>query len=480
MQKKFLSSLGLILLLNMLVKPLYILGIDAEVQNKVGQEEYGIYFALLNLSLIFNILIDFGINNFNNRNISQNQQLAGKHFSKLLSVKALLALIYAGITMLLGLVLGYKDMSYWILGVLVFNQVLLSFILFARSNLAALQMFSRDSIISVLDRSLLVVLCGIPLFTQVTNGRFEIIWFVYLQTIAYGITLFVSLIMVGQRTGRLRWNLDRAFSLHIFKKSVPYALFILSGSMYTRIDGIMLENLLADGSVQAGHYAQGYRFYEAAGMFAFLFAVLLLPMYSRMLKLGEKIRPMLEISTRLLLGTGVFVAILFFFNGEWLLRWRYDSVTENSVFSFIALMVGFVGVCMFYIYGTLMTANENLRPLNYISFGGLLLNIILNFALIPRYAAFGAALTTMITQIFAGQMQMLFVIRQFNLGVNMRLVWQFVIFILTFIVANYMIIIWVESLAFRFFFSAAIGCALLLLSRTIQIRQIWILLRAEK
>jgi O-antigen/teichoic acid export membrane protein len=215
-------------------------------------------------------------------------------------------------------------------------------------------------------------------------------------------------------------------------------------------------------------------------MFAFLFAVLLLPMYSRMPKLGEKIRPMLEISSRLLLGTGVFVAILFFFNGEWLLRWRYDSVTENAVYSFIALMVGFVGVCMFYIYGTLMTANENLRPLNYISFGGLLLNIILNFLLIPRYAAFGAALTTMITQIFAGQMQMLFVIRQFNLGVNMRLVRQFVIFILTFIVANYVIVIWVESLAFRFFISAATGCALLLLSRTIQIRQIWILLRAEK
>ncbi len=480
MQKKFLSSLGLILLLNLLVKPLYILGIDAEVQNKVGQEEYGIYFALLNLSLIFNILIDFGINNFNNRNISQNQQLAGKHFSKLLSVKALLALIYAVITLLLGMVLGYRDISFWILGVLVFNQVLLSFILFGRSNLAALQMFTQDSIVSVLDRTLLVVLCGVLLFTQITDGRFEIIWFVYLQTIAYGITLLVSLIMVGRRTGRLRWDLDRAFSFHIFKKSVPYALFILSGAMYTRIDGIMLENLLADGSIQAGNYAQGYRFYEAAGMFAFLFAVLLLPMYSRMLKLGEKIRPMLEISSRLLLGTGVFVAILFFFHGEWVLRWRYDSVTENAVYSFIALMVGFVGVCMFYIYGTLMTANENLRPLNYISFGGLVLNIILNFVLIPRYAAFGAALTTMITQIFAGQMQMLFVTRQFNLGINFRMLGQFLIFIITFVLANFFIAMYIDSQAFQFFFSAAIGCALLLLSRTVQIRQIWFLLQAEK
>ena len=53
MQKKFLSSLGLLVLLNLIVKPLFILGIDAEVQNRVGQEDYGLYFGLLNLSFIF-------------------------------------------------------------------------------------------------------------------------------------------------------------------------------------------------------------------------------------------------------------------------------------------------------------------------------------------------------------------------------------------------------------------------------------------
>ncbi len=479
MQKKFLSNLGLLLLLNLLVKPLYILGIDAEVQNRVGQESYGIYFALLNLSFVFNILIDLGINNFNNRNISQNEQLIGKHFSKLFSAKALLAFLYAAVTLLLGLVLGYRSGEFWILGVLVFNQVLVSFILFARSNLAALHLFKRDGVVSVLDRSLLIVLCGILLFSSATGGHFDILWFIYLQTLAYTLTLVIALLMVGPRSGRLHWNFDYLFSLHIFKKSLPFALLILSGSIYTRIDGIMLENMLPDGSFRAGNYAQGFRFYEAACMFAYLFAVLLLPIYSRMLKDGERVRSLVELSGRILLGIGLYAGILFLFHSDWLLRWRYVNVHEESVMAFSALMVGFLGMCMFYIYGTLMTANGNLRQLNIISYIGLLINVVLNLILIPKYFAFGAALTTMVTQLFAGLAQLVFVAYHFKFGVNWRMVGQFFLFGFMFLTLNYLLDLYVPG-AFQQMMLAAIGgLLLLLLSGMLRVRKIWAFVKAE-
>lgn len=480
MQKKFLSSLGLILLLNLLVKPFFILGIDAEVQNRVGQEAYGTYFALLNLSFIFNILIDFGINNFNNRNISQNTQLIRKHFSKLFSVKGLLAFFYALFTLGLGLILGYKDGDFWILGVLVFNQVLVSFILFARSNLAGLQMFKSDSVVSILDRGLLIIFCGLLLFTNLSDGVFHIEWFVYLQTMAYAITLIISLIMLAGHTGRLRWNLDKAFSIQIFKKSVPYALFILTGSMYTRVDGIMLENILPNGSLHAGYYAQGYRFYEAAGMFAFLFAVLLLPIFSRMLKLGEDVKPMLNTAIRLLLGIGLFTAITFYFNGEWVLHWRYINVTPESVHSFILLMFAFCGICLFYVFGTLMTANENLKALNIIAFSGLVLNLVFNFILIPKYQAAGAAFTTMATQIFAGTMQLLFVVKMFKIKANWPMIFSFSIFTVSFVLVSYLISDQLDNGFYVFCLSVLSGLLLLVLSGTVQVRSIINFMRAEK
>ena len=59
MRLKFFSHLILMVLLNLLVKPIAIFGIDAQVQNVVGAEEYGIYFSLLNFTYLFNIFLDF-------------------------------------------------------------------------------------------------------------------------------------------------------------------------------------------------------------------------------------------------------------------------------------------------------------------------------------------------------------------------------------------------------------------------------------
>ena len=71
MQKKFFSNLIWLIFFNLLIKPYAIFGIDAEVQNRVGTETYGMYFTLLNFTLLFNILLDVGITNYNTRYVAQ-------------------------------------------------------------------------------------------------------------------------------------------------------------------------------------------------------------------------------------------------------------------------------------------------------------------------------------------------------------------------------------------------------------------------
>ena len=108
MQKKFILNLALVLFLNILIKPIWIFGIDREVQNQVGAAEYGVYFALFNFSFLLNILLDCGITNFNNKNIAQNNHLLTKHFSSLVSLKFILAVAYLIITLIAGLIIGYN------------------------------------------------------------------------------------------------------------------------------------------------------------------------------------------------------------------------------------------------------------------------------------------------------------------------------------------------------------------------------------
>ena len=63
MKKTFFQNLLFLIFINLLVKPFYVLGVDRPVQNLVGHESYGLYFALFNFSFLFNIVLDIGITN---------------------------------------------------------------------------------------------------------------------------------------------------------------------------------------------------------------------------------------------------------------------------------------------------------------------------------------------------------------------------------------------------------------------------------
>src|ERR1035438_3612126 len=98
MLKKFLKNIALVLFLNLLIKPFWILGIDRSVQNHVGVADYGFYYSIFSFSFLLNILLDFGITNFNNKNIAQNNHLLEKHFSGLFLLKLLLGVVYISVT----------------------------------------------------------------------------------------------------------------------------------------------------------------------------------------------------------------------------------------------------------------------------------------------------------------------------------------------------------------------------------------------
>ena len=285
MRRKFITNLALVITLNLLVKPFWIFGIDRTVQNVVGAEQYGFYFALFNFSLILNMLLDLGVTNFNNRDISQNSQLLNKYFSNIILLRLLLGVFYFVISIAVAWLWNYNGDQIKFLMFLVFNQFLSSFILYLRSNIAGLQLFKTDSVISVLDRTIMIVICSVLLWGNVTDTPFQIKWFVFAQTVAYSITALVAFILVLLKSGKIKIKFDMQFSFAILKKSYPFAILTILMASYNRFDAILLDRLLTDGSLQAGIYAQAFRILDAASMFALLFAGLLLPIFSKMIKI---------------------------------------------------------------------------------------------------------------------------------------------------------------------------------------------------
>ncbi|MBK8554296.1 MAG: hypothetical protein IPL65_00320 [Lewinellaceae bacterium] len=128
--REFLLNIAFLVFINLLIKPFFIFGIDLAVQNRVGAD-YGTYFALLNFTYVLQILNDFGIQNFNNRHVSQHPHLLPKYFPNLLSLKLLLSLFYVSVSMAAAWwIAGYGVNEMPLLLVLLFNQVLVQGILF--------------------------------------------------------------------------------------------------------------------------------------------------------------------------------------------------------------------------------------------------------------------------------------------------------------------------------------------------------------
>jgi O-antigen/teichoic acid export membrane protein len=427
LKRKFITNLALLLVLNLMVKPFWIFGIDRSVQNIVGAEEYGLYFSLFSFSVLINILLDLGITNFNNRSVAQNPGIVSEYFSKIVPLKFALSVFYAVIVILAGLAVGYSARQFSILYLLIFNNFLLSFILYLRSNISGMHYFKTDSFLSVVDRLLMILICSVLLWGHITAEPFRITWFIYAQTASYIFTLLIALGVVLSKSGRIKLNFNLQYGIKILKQSYPFALLILLMSFFNRIDSVMMERMLSDGKEQAGIYAQAFRILDAVVMFAFLFAGLLLPMFSRMLKNNEAIGSLLKLSFSLLIVPAITLVIVSVFYGEEMMNLLYHEHVDISSRIFVRLIFAFLFISTTYIFGTLLTANGNLKLLNLLAAFTVILNIALNLVLIPRYKAEGAAYASVVSQGFYAISQVFIARRLFDLNTNFSSIFKLLI-----------------------------------------------------
>ncbi len=438
MKRKFLTNLGFLLFLNLLVKPFWIFGIDRTVQNMVAPGEYGFYFTVLNFTFLFNILLDFGITNFNNRNIAQNNHLLNKHFSGIATLRFLLAGIYFAAIFIVAAVIGYDARHFYFLVFLGINQFLVSLILYLRSNISGLLLFKIDSVVSVLDRLLMILFCSILLWGRNSNEPFHIIWFVYSQTLAYLLTALFALLIVMKRAAFTKLGWDPAFFRMIIRQSFPYALLVLLMSFYNRIDSVMIERLLPKGlgTAQVDIYAKAFRLLDAVNMIAYLFSVILVPIFARLIKDKSPVDGMVKLSFTIIFTMSMIIATCSSFYSDQIMNMLYVGQVQEARKVFVWLIIGFIPISVTYIFGTLLTANGSMKALNMMALAGMVINIVLNFILIPRFMAVGSAYASVITQFATAIIQVIIAQQIFRFTINWKYIFTLVFFAAGVIIIN--------------------------------------------
>ena len=412
------------LLLNLLIKPFWIFGIEVGVQNAVGPEEYGFYFSLFSLAYIFNILLDIGITNYNTRNIARHPHLIDQHLSGMLCLKMLLLVLYVVVTFTVGMLKGYGSRQFSLLAFLCLNQFLNSLILYLRSNFEGLLLFKWDSVISILDRVVMIIICGCMLWLP-SHPDIRIEYFVYAQTAAYlftALVAFVVLVTKIRRSHNPHFSLlpirhSRSFAVDILKQSAPFALLVLLMASYNRIDPVLLEDLAQNGIFQSGIYAGAFRLLDALTMIAYLVSVPLLPIFSRLTREPSP-NPQLASTTRLVFSLmavfSIASAVTFSAMSDRLmpLLYRHDIDAFASVFTILVFDI--IPISLTYIFGTLLTAAGRLRQLNLLAASTLAINVAADLVLIPRYGAVGSAWASLTAQSFMALAQTFIAFKTFK------------------------------------------------------------------
>ncbi|MCP4438455.1 MAG: oligosaccharide flippase family protein [Aureispira sp.] len=446
MNREFLLNLMFLIAINLLVKPFFIFGIDLNVQNMVGAESYGWYFSLFNFSYLFSILGDLGLQQYNNRRIAQHSYLLDKYFPTFLLIKSALAVGLLIVAFTVAWIMQYDWASFYLLLFLLLNQVFIGFILFFRSNISGLQHYRLDSFVSILDKLLMIIFCSFLIWGP-WQDNFRIEWFVYAQTLAYGLAALVALFMVMRyMKDRIQFNWRWTTIVAIIKQTLPFALTVFLMTIYLRVDGVMIERLIpgTEGDKEAGIYAAGYRILDAVNIIGLLFANLLLPMFAKMLKDKESIVELALLSFKIIFTITVSFSITTAFWSKSIVELMYTQNTE-SIAPVLALLVFCFNIMgTSYIFGTLLTANSNMREMNRIFLVGVFLNIVSNIFLIQWYGAWGAAITTLVTQGLIVLGQIVLVHKIFKFSFPKQLLLRMVIFVLSVIAINWLVGQWVS------------------------------------
>jgi O-antigen/teichoic acid export membrane protein len=331
---------------------------------------------------------------------------------------------------------------------------------------------------SVFDRVLMIGIMSVLLWGNISSQPFKIDWFVYAQTAAYSLTAFVGFLIVVLKSGfrRLTWN--PIFFLMILKKSAPFALLVLLMTLYHRIDSVLLERLLPReiGETQVGIYAHAFRIMDAANQLGYLFAILLMPIFSKMIKEKQALIQMIQMPITLLF-TATFVLAI----GSWMYSYELmellylDHIQESaSVLS--VLIFGTIAVAGSYVFGTLLTANGNLKILIRIAAFSMLLSFTLNILLIPSFAAFGSAIANVSALYSSMLLHLIFAFRQLQLRFRPQFYFRLIAFAVSVLVIA--IVTYYLGLSWWVNLSVFVGVSLLaaLFLRLLNLREIYFIL----
>ena len=209
---------------------------------------------------------------------------------------------------------------------------------------------------------------------------------------------FILVFFFSQKYIRISFAFDFNFWRSLLKESLPLALAIIFTMVYFKIDTIMLS--LMKPVADVGIYNLAYKVLESLLFFPAMFVGLIMPLMSEYaFSAREKFEQITQKTLDILLIfiIPMIVGIIFISKEVVVLIAGQDFILSAGVLNILIIAAGiiFLGV----LFSNMIISLKKQKNLVYIYGIGVIINLIANFIFIPKYSYYGAAWTTLLTEL---------------------------------------------------------------------------------
>jgi O-antigen/teichoic acid export membrane protein len=342
--------------------------------------------------MVFSFFVDLGMSQLVIKKISEDRTNANKYLNNYFSIQFLLGIIFMlimdGVVYFADYPMEVKQ-SLYIAG---FGLLLSALSLPFRSVINAFQK--------------LTTIARVNFFNSIINGVMMVLAIVvrqnlfFLAFISVAVSIFDILVygyLVNKKFTPFKLEFDKAFVKQLFIWTFPFTLLTVF-SIYNRVDALLLPHFR--NFVETGYYAAAYKFWDVLAFLPSVIGISLYPFFAEALSKGmrDQVRVGLETYTRYMVALGLPLAM-----GAYLLSSDLTLAFYGKDFLPAApalwILVSAVSILLIYSPANSLVVSQQTKAATKITGFTLLLNIVLNVILIPRYGFVAAAAVTALSEL---------------------------------------------------------------------------------
>ena len=360
----------------------------------LGSGQYGVLTYAQSLTGLFSVVMDLGLTTLVTRDVSRDKSLSKKYLGNIIVIKLMLALLMLVLIFATVQLKGENQDGSYAIYIVALSIVFTAMSQVFYSIFQANERMEYQSYGSILNSVMLLVIASASIYLGL-----NVLGFALGLLLASAAVLLYCIWVCTRKFVKIDIAFDPKF--WDIKETIPFGVTAVFGAFFYQIGSVLLDFFKGPGAV--GMYNGGFRLFLAVLFVPQVFSLAIFPTMSRFyMTSSDSLRGafnkffkyMVILSVPMAVGVTLLAdRVIQFMSGD-----QFSTFT-GSIVVLQVLIWAAVFIFLSNAYGTVAGSSNMQRAAMKIAGICMLLNLILNLALIPGYSYVGAAVATLLTEL---------------------------------------------------------------------------------